>query len=50
MRKGVVSNLKNIYAEAYTPTFVGEGINGASNPIITRKLNNLRRVKLINSA
>ena len=48
MRKGVVSSLKNLYAKAYTPTFVG-GINGASNSIIIRKLNSYKKVKLINS-
>ena len=49
MRKGVVSSLKNLYAKAYTPTFVGGGTNGASNSIIIRKLNSYKKVKLINS-
>ena len=48
MRKGVVSSLKNLYAKAYTPTFVGVGTNGVANLIIKKRIF-IKRLKWIMS-
>ena len=45
MRKGILFSLKEFYAKAYFPRFMG-GINSAED---LKELNNYKKVKLINS-